>query len=68
MLSSREILNFFVNKDVRKLLKRKGSDANETGMSLLSFSFLFLNANQIMSLNLNLLTYFNFIDLHFGFC
>ncbi|KAK6235800.1 hypothetical protein SCA6_011137 [Theobroma cacao] len=34
MLSSREILNFFVNKDVRKLLKRKGSDANETGRAL----------------------------------
>lgn len=34
MLSSRDILNFLVNKDVRKLLKRKGSDTNETGMSI----------------------------------
>ncbi|GKV20424.1 hypothetical protein SLEP1_g30552 [Rubroshorea leprosula] len=34
MLSSREIINFLVSKDVRKLLKRKGSDANETGRAL----------------------------------
>ncbi|OMP11648.1 hypothetical protein CCACVL1_00366 [Corchorus capsularis] len=39
MLSSREILNFFVNKDIRKLLKRKGSDANETGAKNAGFQF-----------------------------
>ncbi|XVE71932.1 hypothetical protein DITRI_Ditri10aG0190800 [Diplodiscus trichospermus] len=34
MLCSRDIINFWINKDVRKLLKRKGSDANETGRAL----------------------------------
>lgn len=31
MVYSREILNFLVKKDVRKILKRKDSDAGERG-------------------------------------
>ncbi|KAJ8750968.1 hypothetical protein K2173_016149 [Erythroxylum novogranatense] len=34
MLCSREILNFLVKKDVRKMLKRKDSDAGETDRAL----------------------------------
>lgn len=34
MLYGREIFNFLVRKDVRKLLKRKDSDAGETGNRL----------------------------------
>ncbi|KAL5699640.1 hypothetical protein ACHQM5_030515 [Ranunculus cassubicifolius] len=34
MLLSREMLNFFINKDVRKILKRKDSDAGEKGRTL----------------------------------
>uniref|UniRef100_A0A6N2KKP8 Sugar phosphate transporter domain-containing protein n=2 Tax=Salix viminalis TaxID=40686 RepID=A0A6N2KKP8_SALVM len=34
MLYSREILNFLVRKDVRKILKRKDSDAGERGRAL----------------------------------
>ncbi|KAL4296176.1 hypothetical protein GQ457_12G025270 [Hibiscus cannabinus] len=34
MLSRQEILNFLLSKDIRRLLKRKGSDASETGRAL----------------------------------
>ncbi|KAJ6863613.1 hypothetical protein NC652_040224 [Populus alba x Populus x berolinensis] len=34
MLYSREVLNFLVRKDVRKILKRKDSDAGERGRAL----------------------------------
>lgn len=34
MLCSREILNFLIRKDVRKILKRKDSDAGERGRAL----------------------------------
>ncbi|KAJ6828842.1 putative membrane protein-like [Iris pallida] len=34
MLCSRKVMNFFLRKDVRKLLKRKDSDAGERGRAL----------------------------------
>ncbi|KAL9377222.1 hypothetical protein Peur_031342 [Populus x canadensis] len=37
MLYSREVLNFLVRKDVRKILKRKDSDAGERGRALEEF-------------------------------
>ncbi|KAE8657970.1 Nucleotide/sugar transporter family protein isoform 2 [Hibiscus syriacus] len=34
MLTRQEIVNFLLSKDIRRLLKRKGSDASETGRAL----------------------------------
>lgn len=42
MLCSRKVMNFLVRKDVRKILKRKDSDAGERGLFLLFSLSLFL--------------------------